>query len=316
MKILHAYYDLRIAPLSFDFAWYLGVACAEAERQDARLSVILFYPFFRKSNLIEKGYRSGYHMWKLHNVLVRLCHLCPRVVEVVCNGSHRVYLREPHFPASYNPGNVDLSSTLTPLPLTHKHLDAAMMGIKNRVIFESSAYADGWFRARFGQKKIVVLNIRTSPHNALRNASLALWYDVYMGIRRAGHHCVIIPDQDDYLAAQQYKAYDWEVIEEASMDLDLRLAAYRNALCAVTWTGGTTAPLLLSGAAFMMFGIWNESSAVSSKEFMSRKGPAFGIQPPWFHPARQIYDWAPGEFLTKDYVLDKALPWIAKLAAE
>ncbi len=315
MKILYVYYDLRVAPLSFDFAWYLAVACATAEQQDSKLSVTLFYPFFRNSNSIEKGFDAGYRMWKLHNVLVRLCSLCPRVVEVVCNGSQRIDFRTPHFPTSYHPATVDVSSGLTPLPLTHNHLDVAMMGMKNKVVFESTAYADRWFRARFGQKKVVMMSVRTTPHNAPRNAPLVVWYGVYLALRNAGYHCVIIPDQDDYLATREYKAHDWEVVEEASIDLDLRLAIYRNALCAVTWTGGATAPLLLCGAAFMMFGIWNESSVVSSKEFMSRKGPTFGVQPPWFDPERQIYDWTPAEQVSTEYVLDKALPWMAKLAA-
>jgi len=313
MKLIYAYYDLRIAPLSFDFIHYLAIACAEARKQDALLSVTLFYPSFRQSNFIELGYKGEYKNWKLSNVLVRICHLCPTVVEVTTNRSTQLRFSTPHYPPSYSPVTVDLSSGRTPLPITHHELDAAMVSLEDRVIYRSTDYADAWFKNKFGEEPLIVMTIRTTHLNAQRNAPLDIWYKAYRAITNAGYRCAVIPDQDDYLGPQAYTQFDWTVIGEASLDLDLRLALYRNSFANVAWSSGTAGLFALCGANFMIFGIWNEANPTSNRSFIERKGPRFQQQPPWFHPVRHRYNWHPAEQVTADYLIDTTLTWLQEL---
>lgn len=313
MKILNAYYDLRAAPLTFDFAWYLAVAACHARLSDSSLSVTLFYPQFRQAGFVEKGYSAGYRHWRLNNIAVRMCHLCPDVVEVISNRSKVLNFVKPVFPESYDPQNVDMSG-FTRIPCTHNDLEAVIDGVADHVFFRSTDFADRWFRNRFGDERVVVLNIRRTEHGFnQRNTPLEVWRAVYRVLTASGYRVVTMPDQDEILGGPRVVMDDWEEVPEASMDLDIRLALFRNAFGVVGWSGGNSALLPLCGARFITFGQWNEASPMTNRKFLSRKGPRLGSQPTWFDTSHQRYDWCAGQDVTADYVLAVVRPWLAGL---
>lgn len=314
MTLLFAYYDFRVAALTFDFAWFLAIASCESRKRKMGLSVTLLNPFYRQKVEVEKGYSEGYQSWRFHNIAVRLCYLCPDVFEVTSNRSEHLRFSGPVFPANYDPNKVNLATDITQMPCTHNQLEMAISGVENKVFFKSSAYADEWFAKKFSGSKVVVMNFRQTQYNADRNTPVDLWAEVYRAVRAQGYRVVVIPDQDSYLAGEPLNP-EWEVVPEACMDLDLRLALYRGARGVLAWAGGTNSLLPLCGARFMTFGIWNEGNVVSNKAFLARKGPAWGTQPPWFDYRRQRYDWQAAEATTAAYVLSQALPWLAGLEA-
>ena len=80
---LTGYYDFRVAPLTFDFAIYLGILCGTShEMRASSIALNLIVPWFRNSNFIEKGYMEGYREWKFQNVIMKMVSLVPAITDV------------------------------------------------------------------------------------------------------------------------------------------------------------------------------------------------------------------------------------------
>ena len=80
---LTGYYDFRVAPLTFDFAIYLGILCGTShEMRASSIALNLIVPWFRNSNFIEKDYMEGYREWKLLNVIMKMVSLVPAITDV------------------------------------------------------------------------------------------------------------------------------------------------------------------------------------------------------------------------------------------
>lgn len=311
MQFIHAYYDFRVAPLTFDFAWFVAVAASHARRRQAVLSMTLYYPSFRQLFDIEKTYGSGYQHWRLNNIAVRLCHLCPDIYEVISNRSNRVVMATPAIPEGYHPSAVRTDLAIAQMPCTHNDLEAAIVGVTDRVFFKNTDYSASWFQKRFGSDKVVTMSIRRTPHGSQsRNTPLDVWRSVQAGLSAGGYRVVTIPDQDDYLGGKWQPDPRWEEVPEATMDLDLRLALFRHSHGVLGWSGGNSYLLPLCGARFITFGQWNESNPESSRDFLSRKGPPLGTQPLWFDQRSQRYDWKAAGEVTSDYILSVAKPWL------
>jgi hypothetical protein len=188
-----------------------------------------------------------------------------------------------------------------------------MEGLEDRNIFKSSEYADAWFARQFGAAPVVTMSVRATYYSTGRNTPLELWYQVYRALVATGYRVLVIPDQDDYFGEKAYNRFDWEVVGDACLDIDLRLALYRNSLGVVAWNGGPSALLPICGANFTAFGVWNEASTVACRAFFARKGPRFQEQPHWFIPGRQRYDWRESSEVTAEYIIEQSLPWLASL---
>ncbi len=314
MQVLHVYYDFRVAPLTFDFAWFLAIAATEARKNKSVIHLNLFRPWMRKASDIEKGYSDGYQEWRFSNIVVRLAELCPDVVKIDINKSNQVTLYEPRFPPDYHPNSVNVADSKTGIPITHRDLDRANPAVTGSKFYKHTAYAQDWFNYRFGTSPTVVMTYRHTPHNPDRNTPVKLWDTLHSSIQATGYQVVVVPDQDQYLEDGLDKGLGWSLVPEAAMDLDLRFSLYANSHATISWANGTSSGLLpLCKSRFMSFGHWNESNRVASRDFFNRKGPAWNEQPIWFDKNTQIYDWKEVSELTADYVSQKSLEWLARM---
>jgi hypothetical protein len=309
-EILHAYYDFRLAPLSFDFLTYLCILkgfFANSRYDDLVLSIIRTR--YRKTNHIELSYGPGYEDRKLLNVIISLVSLS---FIKNYNLEYSISSRscESIFPIGYRPENVISDSPLSLMPATINHLID---------LYDNSSGSPRFLDAvmpsektlRFVEKlgKFVTLTNRFTPHSPVRNGDHKNFFSLYTALsaRFKDVKIIFIPDQDDFFGDGDYSRYNWEVFLPASFDLDLRLALYHRALCNITWTGGLGSMLYLSTCPYLLFGIHNESDIVSSERFFNRKGPPFKKQLPWSRKESQIIDWTPAPELTLDYMTDRSI---------
>ena len=317
-KRLLAYYDLRCAPLSFDFCVYLSALIGHATQGGYnKITLCIYAPFYRKSNVIELGYPDGYEDRKVRNVIYALVGLTPIIDDIIFTKSGLLPRASDSFPLGYDPADPALvsGSPLSLMPCTVAALEAIYQGVGNPRIFRATQPGLEWVNARFGlTRPIVTLSVRHTQHNPYRNCSLEDFYQVYFKLSALFPQIqtVVIPDQDDLMSGYAANKFDWLLSPEAALDHELRLALYSRAVLNISWTGGTTAMLMLSDSSYIVFGLWNETSNVSTKAFFKRKGPRFASQLQWALPDTQIIDWMHAPDVTGDHMLERAAQFLTQ----
>ncbi len=318
-KRLLAYYDLRCAPLSFDFAYYLSALNGHAVNKGYnKITLCVYAPFYRKTNVVELGYPVGYEDRKVRNVIYALAGLTPLIDDIIFTKSGLLPRAADSFPVGYDPADPAYASgsPLSLMPCTVVALEAIYQGNGNPRVFRATQLGLEWVNARFvATRPIVTLSVRHTQHDPYRNCSLEEFYQVYQKLSAnfPQIQIVVIPDQDDLMRGYAARKFDWLLSPEAALDHELRLALYSKAILNIAWSGGPTwAMLALSDSSYIFFGIWNETANVSSKAFFSRKGPHFGRQLQWALPDTQIIDWTHAPDVTSDYMIDRASQFLSQ----
>lgn len=311
MKLLHVYYDFRVAPLTFDFTIFLAAAVAKARRADAKISMNLFRPYFRRINPIERGYSPEYMEWRFSNIIVRLCELCPDIVSININRTNNIRLDAPIYPVDYHPLKVNVNVGKTQIPVLPVDLERETLGAPAPTVFKSTGYAREWALRRMADKPTVVATIREAAHNSGRNTPQTLWTEVAEELAARGYQVLMIPDQDVVLSKSGLDSHATHIAWEAALDLDLRIALYETAALTMSWSGGAGGGLLpFCDSRFVVFGVWNEANPVSNRAYLVRKGMPIGSQPSWLNPETQYYDWVEHNALSTEHVVATLEKWL------
>ena len=311
MKAFPIYYDFRVAPLTFDFAVFLAIGYGHAIKNGFEtIDVYLIRPYFRRSNQIEATYKSGYDEWKFQNVVMTLLSItkCLNNIYIIRDGDVELY--SPRYPIDYHPDKVDLSSKTSQIPTNFVHLKPLFDGHEKPFIFRSTDVARKWIAGKYG-KFDVCLTLRTAIQKPERNINLDDWYHLYQEIDNLGLRPVVIPDHDDVFTEGHFRQYDWDCVEEAGSNLELRLATYELANKNISWACGMYTLLFFSGVDFLIFGKWDDAEVTSSRDFLTRKGPIIGTQFSWADPDQQVIDWTERSELDRTKLIANAKDYLA-----
>jgi hypothetical protein len=293
---INIYYDLRVAPITFDAAVYFAAAVARCRLAGFNcFDVHIVAPSFRSVSPRDKTYDAATKNWRLTNILSRIPKLIKGVENVHLYYVDEIPARFPRFPESYNPADPKSFSYLFPELL-------AVHGMGGDVqVFSPSEFSCRWAQHVLGDDRTIVLTLRTADFDKIRDSNLDDWAYVYESLKSDGYRVVVVPDHMDCLFERRFSRYNWNVCSEAAIDLDLRLGLYTNALATIGSNGGHTAPLWLSSGRFMLFGTWNQASRLSNKEFLQRIGLIVGHQPVFFSDG-QAFDWCEASLLNREYL--------------
>lgn len=302
------YFDTRSNPVSFDFVNFLAVCAFIKRKNDCELNLSIVAPAFRRTNSIELNYEESYLWRRVANIFSPIADMSAVFGSVSIQKSIDFEVAPRCFPPDYHPARAP-HGTVSPvalLPLTYGALEALWHQEQfNPVIFRSPSFEAGVVQRRYQREKLVTITLRNTPHNPARNCPLNVLYALYVRLRANGYSVIVIPDQDDVLGSGEFRSFDWSVDLLASVDHRYRLALYYSALQNFGWTSGVLAPLLLSDAPYVTFGVFNTRSGVSARQFFDRKGPTFGSQLPWAN-SRQHIDWTEASQVTKEHLFTVA----------
>ena len=311
MKAFPIYYDFRVAPLTFDFAVFLAIGYGHAKKNGYdTIDVYLIRPYFRRSNETEVSYKDGYDEWKFQNVIMSLLSITKILNNIYVVRDGDVELRTPRYPEDYHPDRVDLSKKISQIPTNWVHLIPLFDSHEKPFIFKSTETARKWIAAKYGDFD-VCLTLRTAIQKPDRNINLDDWYELYHEVCKLGLRPVVIPDHDDIFTEGRFRKYDWDCVEEAGSNLELRLATYELASKNISWACGMYTLLFFSGVDFLIFGKWDDAEVTSSREFLIRKGPSIGTQFSWAHPNRQVIDWTERSKLGRIKLIESAKKYLA-----
>lgn len=228
MKVLDAVYDLKSAPVTFDYGTFLTICeCYRQITQRDTLSVKIQADGFRGVTQRDVETSPQEKDWRIRGILLEVNELLPTLMTCTVDRSPSEAHETPYFAKAVG--------------------ELFKQGAKPRVLT-----APGYARS-IVPKCDVTLTLRTSHHFPQRNVDMREWHDFYDHLTEREFRVVVVPDQEDLLGGQKYKTFDWNVYEPAAMDLRLRMALYEQASLNVCSANGPAAMMYYSDAPYLMF---------------------------------------------------------------
>jgi tetratricopeptide (TPR) repeat protein len=238
--LLYAFYDLTVAPVSFDvFAFLVEAERVRRTRNLSGIHVVVVPKAADRERLIDL-YSETHERWRLQQIVTPACGLLPSVVGMtVCTSREQAAsfetLEGPIFPERYT----------TQVPIAHHHLGwvitHAHLGTNMHVISASAqarAYARQWIDAHAQGRKVVALTLREAGFTPKRNSDVGEWVRFAKLLQTAGFFPVILRDTDYALDPSPTSFGDIALFPEATFNLDLRIAFYEEAhICAFVSNG-------------------------------------------------------------------------------
>ena len=261
--ILTCYYDLRYQSKNFDFAIFLAGANAYREQIKAiGLEIKIIYPDFEERANATNLYKENEELWKFQNIILKLPALLSTVVSVNLSKEIPELVSLPCYPPPISEVKENTLSYLNySEPFEDKYKFFYSLGFLKKKFFEypeafkcfaTTSDALRTIKEKYGVNYITI-SLRTKIFQSPRNSNLQSWHAVCDYIASRGFQPIILPDFEDYFNAQSFKEINQPVAHEAMLDLNLRMALYKNAKHNLAVSGGASPLLLCSKAPYSIF---------------------------------------------------------------
>lgn len=286
---LHAYYDARLGPVTFDFAYFLVNAecCRQATKQDS-IDLHIISPAFRKITPRDIEYDDPEKKWRLNHIVGQLPRLLPTISRVNLQYREITEISLPNYPPGYpfDMGVQRYSKYYTPISFKGLHAQG-----KDVQPFRASEHAKQLVRNYTRGHSYITVSLRTTQFQDSRNSNIGAWYRFNQLARENGKRVLVIPDFEDYFYDRAAWKYDWEIVDFASHDLDLRLALYEDADDNFTVNNGIAALLFFSKCPVKMFNVTVPDINTTSAEYLKWHWEVEVGESPTFLNANQAWVW-------------------------
>ena len=234
--VLFAFYDLKVAPVTFDFLWFLAAADLQRRRFGLKSIHVVIVPGTQEGLRQE---RNDYNVVidaqarhaRIHNILVQACRVLPSCTGLTVATSRRdaSFLRSVArhiLPADYEPA----------LPVftgPQSCLEAARHGEPGiaclRAPAEELRVIDAWVKAHAGSRRVVTITLRRYGYMPARNSNLSAWIAFARGLDASRYCTVFVPDTNDTIEGLPTELREFTVFPEAAWNIALRMALYERA---------------------------------------------------------------------------------------
>jgi len=294
---LYAFYDLQVAPITYDASWFAVMADLTRRRLGLERVHFVIVPG-NKGGLREE--RSAYEAvldadfrrWRLHNVVVPVFTLLPACAgySVLPSRAAATRLRAAAgrrvYPLHYEPA----------LPVAHHHselLSAARAGEPVIGVLRSSAqglrYVERWLASRLRGRRLVTITLRDYAFMTARNSNLDAWAAFARRLDPAKYLVVFVLDTDRTLDPVPSAIENLEVFREPSWNVGLRMALYESSYLNLGVNNGPLFMCALNACArLLMFKLVTPSVPQTTEEFIRQLGFEIGGQLPFATPLQRL----------------------------
>lgn len=296
---LYAFYDLAVAPVTFDFVTFLVLAEIERRHCEADALRVIFVPGrkdgFRRYSTRDHAFNRARKEWRVQNIQVPACRLvraCSGSVVCVTRAEADAYVQRARgkvFPPGY--------SILRPrFRYQARHLvQAAAEGLDVRVLEatpQAKAHVTEWLQRHTGGRAAISITLRQSDFQPVRNSNIVSWSRFARWLTERNFAPVVVPDTEAYLAGNSARLEAGIEYPAAALNIELRAALYDGCLVNLMVGGGPGA-ICISGTQtrYLMFLLVRERAVAASPEWFVAQGMPPGIQPS-FTGRFQRYVWA------------------------
>ena len=293
---LYAFYDLGVAPISFDFLWFL--VGAELERQRRGLAAIhaVIVPgphggLRKESSELERIIDPSARKARVNTMLVPACALLPSVAGITLASSRTqaeelVNLAEGNvFPARYEPAFPSYPGPHEPLRAARK--DGTRIGVLRATAADLRA-VDDWLAARGCAAQIVSITLRGYDYVPERNSNINSWISFAQRLDPTRFSVVFVPDTSQCFKGLPAELKDFPVFVEAAMVLGLRMALYQRAYMNLGVNNGPMGLCWLNDQTrYITFKILSDAAPQTAPEYMKFLGFEIGRSLPFATPWQQ-----------------------------
>lgn len=287
---LYAFYDLGVAPITFDFLWFLVGAELERQRLGLRAihAVIVPGPYqgLRKEDPeLEHRLDPSARWARVNAVLVPACAFLPSVGGVTVANSRgqaeqlAQLARGAVFPARYEPAFPCYPGPHEPLRAARE--EGASVGVLRATPADLRA-VDEWLAGYGCASPIVAITLRSYDYVPARNSNLAAWIEFARRLDPARFSVVFVPDTAQCLGGSLTGLQDFPVFVEAAMMLGLRMALYQRAYLNLGVNNGPMGLCWLNDQTrYITFKMLSEAAPHTTPEYMEFLGFEIGESLPF-----------------------------------
>ena len=293
---LYAFYDLGVAPITFDFLWFLVGAELERQRRGLQTTHVVIVPGphlgLRKEppeleNCLDPSERRA----RVNAVLVPACAFLPNLGGVTIANSRRQTEQLVRlacgavFPVRYEPAFPCYPGPHEPLRAARE--SGARVGVLRATAADLRA-VDEWLAARGCQAPVVTITLRNYGYVPERNSNLAAWCEFARRLDPGRFSVVFVPDTAQCLAGGVMGLQDFPVSVEAAMVLGLRMALYERAYLNLGVNNGPMGLCWLNDQTrYITFKMLSEAAPHTTPEYMEFLGFKVGESLPFATPWQQ-----------------------------
>lgn len=291
--LLCAFYDLGVAPVTFDFLWFLVGADLERRRRALNGIRIIIVPGpnrgLRQERLdYERVIGLEERRARVSNVLLPACRLLPSVVGITVAPSRAVAdslvisAGGQVFPADYEPG-------LPYYPRADICLAAARHGEQPIGALCATRY-DGdavrhWLEAHDCRLRVVTITLRSYAYMPARNSNHGAWLAFAKHLDRTRFSPVFVPDTSQTLDGLPEEFRAFPVFSEAAWNLGLRMALYEQAYLNLGVNNGPMGLCWLNERTrYLTFKMLTESVPQTTAAYVASHGFELGASLPFATP--------------------------------
>jgi hypothetical protein len=302
-ETLYAFYDLGVAPVSFDFLWFLVGAELERQRNQLKRVHVVIVPgphagLRRENAELETGITPQVRRARVNTMLVPTCALLPSVTGVTV-ASTREQAGElvklaagAVFPPRYEPAFPRYPGPQEPLRAARE--EGARVGVLRATPVDLAA-VDHWLAAHGCGSRVVTITLRSYSYVPARNSNLSAWTDFARRLDAARFSAVFIPDSAQWFKIGIAGLEDFPVFREAALLPGLRMALYHRAYLNLGVNNGPMGLCWLNDQTrYITFKMLSEAAAQTTPEYMRFLGFEIGKSLP-FATACQQWVWEDDE---------------------
>jgi hypothetical protein len=249
LDAIMAFYDLTVAPVTFDFAYFLADADSYARSKGKAGIYVYIIESDNDIMLSDKNYNQiidkSKREWRIQNILLPLISHYPSCIGFAV--VPRAMIHDLPLPSA---------NTYPPMYNLNYHppfrYREAIKNITNRgfsgfmATNQGKKYVEGWCTSHgINNKKLVAITLRRYGYEVERNSDIDAWCQFAQWVRGLGYCPVFIPDTDS--CWECLPQLEGEIIfSEAAWNIGLRIAMNEVAIVNFFVSNGTAAIAQLS----------------------------------------------------------------------
>lgn len=286
LMILYAFYDLQVAPATFDIVKFLVLAEKKRLELGCGSLCVVIVPSglgggFRKRDLeIYQSYGDydiGYMEWRLRNILVPCCWLMPSCKSVMLCGDRNEAQRLMQGLVGYL-----YPEEYTVLRPVGRFLDYYIHHAKGELpslgaTAQARVYVSKWLKERALGRKVITINLRETVYESDRDSNLEAWKRFHLSLDKGKYLPLMIRDIE-----KAYELTELATFPEIPWNVELRLALYELSYLNMFVTGGHAGLALFDRKVnLLVFKIITNTCGSTKEKFLRRQGYEMGGQ--WKH---------------------------------
>jgi hypothetical protein len=291
---LHAFYDLGVAPVTFDFLWFLVGAELERQRRGLAQVHVVIVPgseagLRREDSEYETKVDRVARRQRITDILVPACTLLPNLSDVTVADSRNQardlvgFAGDRVFPRRYEP---DLPRYPGPLEPLRSARAGTRIGVL-RATHGDLAAVERWLQARGATGRLVTITLRNYGFMPARNSNLAAWTEFARRLDRR-YSPVFVPDTSQCFDGLPAELGGLRVFDEAALSVGLRAALYERAFVNLGVNNGPMGLCWLNDrTAYITFKMLTDDVPQTAPEYMEHLGFEIGASLPGATPVQK-----------------------------